>query len=134
MPDNPEHGYTIRGFTNAQVNDVMISVAIDKMQGWSETAQIATKPNTPRELIKEVLSQKKDLDELINQARIKLNRSERLRISGTVNEIDELEKALRDKLPKESKGKGKGLTKKRKSRRIRNKRHRKSTRRRHRKH
>jgi hypothetical protein len=135
---NPEHGFTIRGYPEAEAKGVMIGLAIEKMEEWIKTAQKATKPKTPipPELIQKALSEKKELDELLPHAIFKSNKSERLRISKPVDQMNKLEKTLRENLLKSQ---GKGRTKKRKSRRRkithrRNKRHRKSTRRRHRKH
>jgi hypothetical protein len=144
MPDNPEpnpesnpeHGFTTRGYPEAEAKAVMIGLAIDQMEGWIDRAQIATNPKTPRELIQKALSEKKELDELLPHAIFKSNKSERARISKPVDQMNKLEKTLSKNLLKSQ---GKGRTKKRKSRRRkithrRNKRHRKSTRRRHRKH
>jgi hypothetical protein len=123
-------------------NNAMITMAISQMNNWRDAASLATKPGAPPELppelIEEALSQKKTLDKLLSetknvlsQPKNGLNKSQLLHISKTENEINKLEKTLRDKLPKQSKGKG--PAKKTKSRRRR-RRHRKSTRRRRRKH
>jgi len=139
MPDNPEpnpesnpeHGFTTRGYPEAEAKAVMIGLAIDQMEGWIDRAQIATNPKTPRELIQKALEEKKELDELLPHAIFKSNKSERALISKPVDQMNKLEKTLSKNLLKSQ---GKGRTKKRKSRRRRNKPHRKSTRRRRSKH
>jgi hypothetical protein len=147
MSDNPEHGFPTRGYINAEANDLMISLAIQKMEEWIKAAELAialaTKPKKKvppelkqeliqkaQKLIQKALEEKKELDELRSQAIYNLNNSERVRISEPVDQMNQLEITLNENLLKSQ---GEGRTKK-KSRRRRNKRHRKSThRRRHRK-
>jgi hypothetical protein len=132
MPDNPE--------PNPEPNPIQF--AIEKMEEWIKTAQIAiektegqiaTKLKTPihHKLIQRALSEKKELYELLSQDIYKLNITEIASICEPVNQMNQLEKTLRENLLISQ---GKGRTKKRKSRHRRNKRHRKSTRSRHRKH
>jgi hypothetical protein len=141
MSKTTEPVYSERGWITSEGNNAMITIAISKMNKWRDAASLATKPGAPPELppelIEEALSQKKTLDKLLsetkdvlNQTNNGLNESQLLHISNTEKERNELEKTLRDKLPKQSKGKG--PVKKTKSRRRR-RRHRKSTRRRRRK-
>jgi hypothetical protein len=126
----------------------LIQLAKFEMSKWQNTAKEATNPET----IEQVLSQKTTLNKLLEETLpqlpdetdlskkeffsesdfSKFSESKRA-IKDNIKILSKLETAIREKLSKESKGKGKGLTKKRKSRRIRNKRHRKSTRRRRRK-
>jgi uncharacterized damage-inducible protein DinB len=129
----------------------LISLANFEMSKWQNTAKEATNPET----IEQVLSKKKKLNDLIEETLLQLpdltdlskkeffSESDFSKCSESKREIvdkkDELfklETALRD-----NQSKGKGRTKKRKSRRRkithrrrRNKRHIKSTRRRRRKH
>ena len=138
MSKTTEPVYSERGWITSEGNNAMITIAISKMNKWRDAASLATKPGAPPELppelIEEALSQKKTLDKVLSETKDVLNNglneSQLLHISNTEKEINELEKTLRDKLPKQSKGKG--PVKKTKSRRRR-RRHRKSTRRRRRK-
>ena len=109
-------------------------IARSKITGWIEDAEKAnnaknTQQQNYQQLVTAVLSQKRQLNMLINMLKTHLKEikdTEQLTyIIGKEIEIESLATALDD-----TQGKGKGPAKKRKTNRRRNKRHDKSTRRR----
>jgi len=114
------------------------SIVRSKITNWIENAEIAnnaknTQQQNYQQSVTAVLSQKKQLDMLINMLKTHLKEikdTEQLTyINSKEIEINALATALDDK-----QGKGKGPVKKRKTNRRRNRCHNKSTRRRRRKH